>query len=117
MHANLHAYFKLASNTIQLIESGLKDHSATSGKRPRSNSIEEQRGSDSGSGSSSLFGIGGTHGTRGGGRHEYRYDKGGYYGSGYPRQQKDDNYFSHRSEHNGRRFQGRRPYGGGRGRF
>jgi hypothetical protein len=62
-------------------------------------------------------GGGGTHGTRGGGRHEYRYDKGGYYGSGHPRQQKDDNYFSHRGEHNGRRFQGRRPYGGGRGRF
>jgi hypothetical protein len=124
VHANLHAYFKLASNTIQLIESGLKAPSATGGKRPGTNSKEEQHGSDSGSGSGSVFGSGsgngtgegsaakrqkflnrheqrdradygtygfyegsygesggcGTHGTRGGSRHEYRYDKGGYYG-------------------------------------
>jgi hypothetical protein len=165
VHANLHAYFKLASNTIQLIESGLKDHGATSGKRPRSNSTDDQRGSVSGSGPNSVSGSGsgngigagsaakrqkfpnrhdhrdrteygtygaydgsyggsgggGTQGTRGGGRPEYRYDKGdyhgNYYGSGYPRQHKDDNYFPHRGEHSGRRFQGRRPYGGGRGRF
>jgi hypothetical protein len=49
VHANLHAYFKLASNTIQLIESGLKTPSATGGKRLRTNSKEDQRGSESGS--------------------------------------------------------------------
>jgi hypothetical protein len=64
-----------------------------------------------------VSGGSGSHGTRGGGRHEYRHDKGGYYGSGNPRQQKDDNYFSHRGDYRGRRFQGRRTYGGGRGRF
>jgi hypothetical protein len=152
VHANLHAYFKLASNTIQLIESGLKAPSATGGKRMRSNSKEDQRGSGTGSGSGigtgegsaakrqkflnrheqrerydyCAYGFyegshggsggGGTLGNRGGSRHEYRYDKGGYYGSGHPRQQRDDSYFSHRGDFRGRRFQGRRPYGGGRGR-
>jgi hypothetical protein len=160
VHANLHAYFKLASNTILLLESGLKAPSATGGKRPRTNSKEDPRGSDPGSGSGTAYRSGsgygtgggsaakrqkftnrfeqrerddygaygfyedsygvsggsGSHGTRGGGgRHEYRHDKGGYYGSGNPRQQKDDNYFYHRGDYRGRRFQGRRPYGGGRG--
>jgi hypothetical protein len=159
VHANLHAYFKLASNTIQMIEGGLKAPSASGGKRMRTNSNEDQRGSGSGSGidfgSGSGHGTGegsaakrqkflnrheqrggdgygmhghfegnyggsgggGTHGTRGGGRHEHRYDKGGYYGSGHPRQQKDDYHHPHRGDYRGRRFQGRRPYGGGRSRF
>jgi hypothetical protein len=63
VHANLHAYFKLASNTIQLIESGLKAPSATGGKRLRTNSKEDQRGSDSGSGSGTVFGPGSGNGT------------------------------------------------------
>ncbi len=146
VHANLHAYFKLASNTIQMIEGRLKTPSTSGGKRQRTDSNEDQHGSGSGSGidfgSGSGSGIdfgsgsghgsgagiaakrqkylnrheqrggdgygmhghfegncggsggGGTHGTRGGGRHEYRNDKGGYYGSGHSRQQKDDYHLS-----------------------
>jgi hypothetical protein len=130
VHANLHAYFKLASNTIQMIEGGLKAPSTSGGKRQRTDSNEYQRGSGSGidfgsgsghgSGDGSAAkrqkfhkrqeqrggdsygthghsegnyggsGGGGMHGTRGGSRHEYRNDKGGYYGSGHSRQQRDE---------------------------
>ncbi len=48
VHANLHAYFKLASNTIQMIEGGLKAPSTSGGKRQRTDSNEHQRGSGSG---------------------------------------------------------------------
>jgi hypothetical protein len=138
VHANLHAYFKLASITIQMIEGGLKTPSTLGGKRQRTDSSEDQRGSGLGSGSSHGSGAGnaakrqkylnrheqrggdvygmqghfegnyggsggsggvGTPGTRGGGQHEYRKEKGGYYGSGHSRQQRD--------EVRGRRFQGR----------
>ncbi len=60
VHANLHAYYKLASNTIQMIEGGLKAPSSSGSKRPRAVSESHQRGSGSGSKteSGSGFGIG-----------------------------------------------------------
>ncbi len=157
VHANLHAYYKLASNTIQMIEGGLKAPSSSGGKRLRTDSEDHQRGSgsrsgiDFGSGSGHGSGEGGaakrqkSHnrheqkggeiysnhdhfenyyggrggggplGNRGGGRHEYQQE-GSYYGSGQYCQQRDDRHYPPRGEPRGRRFQGRRPYGG-RGRF
>jgi hypothetical protein len=58
VHANLHAYFKLASNTIQLIEGGLKNPSSVSSKRPRAASETSQRGTGSGSRTESGSGFG-----------------------------------------------------------
>jgi hypothetical protein len=154
VNANLHAYYKLASNTIQMIEGRLKAPSSSGGKRPRTDLEVHQRGSgfgiESGSGSGigsgeggaakrqkyhnrhEQFGddsysyqgrfenyyggrgSGGNFGNRGGGRHEYQ-NEGGYYGSGQYRQQRDYCHYPPRGEPRGRRFQGRRPYGG-RGR-
>jgi len=160
VHANLHTYFKLASNTIQLIEEGSKTDTP-SGKRQRANSsTDSQSGSGSGyvsgsgtgegnapkkqktfnktgypggnqHGGQSFYGGGGFSGEQrpgGGGRHDNRYDNrydsGGYYDSGSYRQRRSDfdgpspsHYYGPRGDSRGRRFQGRRPYGGGgRGR-
>jgi hypothetical protein len=53
VHANLHTYFKLASNTIQIIERGTKTDTP-SGKRQRAtSSTDSQSGTGSGSGSGS----------------------------------------------------------------
>ncbi len=157
VHANLHAYFKLASNTIQLIEGGLNSPSSSGSKRPRAASETSQSGTGSGSGteSGSGFGIGtsesgppkkqkyhdryerssgdsygygyqgrfdnyyggrgggGQFGSRSGGHHEHQNEGG--YDSGNFRQQRDNRYYQPRGEPKGRRFHGRRPYGG-RGR-
>jgi hypothetical protein len=59
-------------------------------------------------------GGGGQFGNRSGGHHKYQ-NEGGYFGSGQYRQQRDDRHYTPRGEPRGRRFQGRRPYGG-RGR-
>jgi hypothetical protein len=154
VHANLHAYFKLASNTIQLIEGGLKGPSPSNSnnKRQRVASETSQLGAGSGSGaesggsgptkrhkSNNRFehfsgdshsygyqgrfenhyggrGGGSQFGDRSGGHHGYQeqHNDGGYGYGGYP-QQRDDRYYTARGEPRGRRFHGRRPYGG-RGR-
>jgi hypothetical protein len=160
VHANLHAYFKLASNTIQLIEGGLKGPSPNNSKRQRAASETSQLGAGSGSGaeSGSGFGFGPSgsgpakkqkfnnrfehfsgdsygygyqgrfvnyHGGRGGGsqsgdrsggHHGYQehHNEGGY-GGGIYHQQREDRHYLPRGEPKGRRFHGRRPYGG-RGR-
>jgi len=163
VHANLHTYFKLASNTIQLIEEASKTDS-NGGKRQRSNSsADSQSGSGSGHGSGSgngegnapkkpktsnksgyqgrqgnhggggqgFYGGGGSFGGEprpgGGNRHESRpdnrYDYGGYYASQNYHQRRNEydgpslsSYHGTRGDFRGRRFQGRRPYGGsGRG--
>jgi hypothetical protein len=57
VHANLHAYYKLASNTIQMIEGGLKAPCTSGGKRLRTDSEDHQRGSGSGSGNGFRFWI------------------------------------------------------------
>jgi hypothetical protein len=162
VHANLHAYFKLASNTIQLIEGGLKGPSPanSNNKRQRVASETSQLGAGSGSGaesgSGSGFGPSGSgptkrqkfnnrfehfsgdshgygyqgrfenhyggrgggsqSGDRSGGHHGYQeHQNDGGYGYGGYRQQRDDRYYTARGEPKGRRFHGRRPYGG-RGR-
>ncbi len=58
VHANLHTYFKLASNTVQIIEGGTKSDTP-SGKRQRAtSSTDSQSGSGSGHGSGSGSGDG-----------------------------------------------------------
>jgi hypothetical protein len=143
VHANLHAYFKLASNTIQMIEGELKAPSSAGSKRPRAASETSQRGTGSGSGTQrnpvqkakyhnryehsrgDSYGYQGRfenyYGGRGGGSQfdnrsggHHEHQKEGGYGSGHYRQQRDDRYYQPRGEPRVCRFQGRRPYGGRR---
>jgi hypothetical protein len=79
----------------------------------------------------SFYGGGGFSGEQrlGGGdrhdnRYDNRYDSGGNYDSGSYRQRRSDfygpslsHYYGPQGDFRGRRFQGRRPYGGGRGRY
>jgi hypothetical protein len=93
VHANLHAYFKLASNTIQLIDSGLKDPSPhnSNNKRQRAASETSQLAAGPGSGSESGPGSGSGPG-----------------GSGQNKRHKSNNRFEHHSgDGQGYGYQGR----------